>query len=341
MAFAGNRPPTARSASRLAALALAGSAACSSPRDTPPPPFDAPAGALATHEDPIATIEPPAGLDPRRVALGAKLFRDPLLSGDGKVACTDCHHSALGGADGHDHSKLPARDKATPYNAPSIFNVAHNHRFNWRGEFRTLEEQLVGPFIKEPVMRTTMEAVVAKLRQSPYRAEFAGVYDEGVSDATLRDALATFLRSLVTPDCRYDRFRKGDAAALSEDEKQGYALFKSHGCISCHQGVNVGGNLFQPLGVMREYFPESANDADLGRFNVTKRPEDRSVFRVPSLRNVERTAPYFHNGATATLEEAVDIMAEVQLGQSLTRRENELLVAFLKTLTGEYHGEPF
>src|SRR5262249_43187033 len=142
-------------------------------------------------------------------------------------------------------------------------------------------------------------------------------------------------------NCRFDRYRRGETGALSNDEKEGYELFKSHGCISCHQGVNVGGNLFQPLGVMREYFRESSSDADLGRFLVTKRDADRNVFRVPSLRNVERTAPYFHNGAAATLEDAVDIMAEVQLGQSLTRRENELLVAFLKTLTGTYEGKPF
>jgi cytochrome c peroxidase len=150
--------------------------------------------------------------------------------------------------------------------------------------------------------------------------------------------VATFERSLNTPNSRFDRYLRGDATALTTAEVDGYKEFKSLGCVSCHQGTNVGGNLYQRLGVMEQPDPTNTLVDDLGRFGVSGDEQDKHVFKVPSLRNVAVTAPYFHNGSVPTLQGAVAIMARYQLGRQLTSSEVELLVAFLKTLTGEYEG---
>ena len=153
------------------------------------------------------------------------------------------------------------------------------------------------------------------------------------------DALATFQRSLTTPNARFDRHLRGERDAITPEEERGYQLFKDYGCVACHQGVSVGGNLFQRFGIFHDPFsPSPIRTADLGRFTITGKANDRFVFRVPSLRNVAVTAPYFHDGRAQTLEQAIAEMARSQLGRVLTEREIGLIASFLRTLTGEYRG---
>ena len=297
---------------------------------------------FGTREDPIAPLEPRTDLVPARVALGEKLFDDPILSGDGQVRCTTCHLLDEGAADGRRVSKLDNRAKAPAYNTPTVYNVGLNHRFNWTAKFRTLEEQLEAPLTSPAVMNATFAGVLEKLHaNAEYPRLFAAAYKDGITEANLRDCMASYQKSLVTPNSAFDRWLKGDDNALSAEQREGYQLFKSRGCISCHQGTNVGGNLVEKFGAMNERPKDGPlTEADRGRATITKAEGDECVFRVPSLRNVARTAPYFHDGSANTLEEAVDLMAVVQLGQPLTTRENFLLVGFLNALTGEYRGKP-
>jgi cytochrome c peroxidase len=200
-----------------------------------------------------------------------------------------------------------------------------------------------GPVQSVFEMGSTWEQVLGKLRGDPtYAAAFTTLYPEGLGREAVKNAIAEFERSLLTPRSRFDRHLEGDTGALTAEEKAGYLKFKSYGCISCHQGVNIGANLFQRMGVIGDYFADRGNitKADLGRFNVTGQEADRHVFKVPSLRNVAVTAPYFHDGSAATLEEAVAVMAKYQLGRPLPPQDLADIVKFLGTLTGEFEGKP-
>lgn len=228
-------------------------------------------------------------------------------------------------------------------NAPTVFNSGFNFKQFWNGRAESLEDQIDGPVHNPKELRSRWPEIVAKLGQDPkYPAEFSTLYPDGIQPANIKDAIATFERSLITPNSRFDRYLRGEASALTADELKGYRLFRSYGCISCHQGVNVGGNLFERLGIMRDFFKERGTvaPAELGRFAVTGKPEDRHVFKVPSLRNVAVTGPYFHNGSVPTLEQAVRIMGTYQLGVSIPQDDVTLIVKFLHTLTGEYNGQP-
>ncbi|HTJ81919.1 MAG TPA: cytochrome c peroxidase [Polyangiaceae bacterium] len=287
---------------------------------------------------PLPTALP--DLDARKVALGERLFRDPIVSPRGDVACTTCHELARGGVDGRAKSSLPGQD-APAFHTPTVFNVVFNFKCHWEGAYDALTEQLAVPVQSPRVLNTTFDDIVARVRKSvEYRDAFDAIYPHGLDVASLKDALVEFERSLVTPNARFDRFLMGETDAITADELHGYELFKSYGCISCHQGINVGGNMYQRLGVMRDYFGEKGTlkDADFGRYNVTKKEEDRHFFRVPSLRNVAVTAPYLHDGSAKTLEEVVEIMGRYQLGRQLDDHDVKLIVAFLRTLTGEYKG---
>jgi len=299
------------------------------------------AGAWArSGSEPVTPIDPPAHHDPAKVELGRKLFHDPRLSGGNAVAGASCHRLDAGGDD--DEVRPPGSGgQRLDYNAPTIFNLAFNFRLNWRGNFHTIEEQNEQVLLDPRVMNTTWVELLAKLRADrDYPREFAGIYGGTLTSAGVLDALAAFQRSLATPDSRFDRYLRGDGAAISSDEAQGYQLFKSYGCIACHQGANLGGNLFQKIGVFDEPFARQTDttEADQGRFSITRVEADRKVFRVPSLRNVVLTAPYFHNGYIWSLAEAVEIMARSQLGRELPKRDVGLIVQFLDTLTGEYQG---
>jgi cytochrome c peroxidase len=289
--------------------------------------------------EPITPIAPPA-VDTAKAELGRKLFDDARLSRTNSVACASCHRLEMGGADGRSQP-LGADARPLDFNSPTIFNAALNYRLNWRGNFRTLEEQNEAVLLDRRLMNTTWEQLLAKLRiDQDYVRAFRDVYGSGPERTHVLDALASFQRSLVTPDARFDRYLNGQSDALTSEEEQGYQLFKSYGCISCHQGRNLGGNLLQRFGVFYDPFAQRANisDADLGRYAVTRSDSDRHVFRVPSLRNVAVTPPYFHDGSAASLADAVDIMARAQLGRDLPGKDIELIVKFLATLTGEYQG---
>jgi cytochrome c peroxidase len=288
--------------------------------------------------EPISPIPASVELNADKVALGSLLFHDPRLSHDDSVSCASCHALSTGGVDRLARS-IGIAGQPVGRNAPTVFNSGLNFRQFWDGRAATLEDQIDGPITQPMEMGSNWAEIVQKLRLSPdYEAKFAALYGDGIATRSIKDAVATFERSLNTPNSRFDRFLRGDTTALTRQEIDGYQAFKSFGCVSCHQGVNVGGNMYQRLGVMEPLAPNLSLANDPGRFSLTGDTADTHVFKVPSLRNVVLTAPYFHDGSAATLEGAILIMGRYQLGRQLTGTEIELLAAFLKTLTGEYEG---
>lgn len=288
---------------------------------------------------PILPLVPVEGLDPDRVALGERLFHDARLSADHSVACANCHSLSAGGVDGQRVS-VGIGGAVGTINAPTVLNSAYSIAQFWNGRAATLEEQAAGP-IQNPIeMGSTWSQVLSRLEQDAgLAAEFRRLYRDGLTADNVLNAIATFERSLVTVNSRFDRYLRGDRQAITRLEEEGYRRFSEFGCISCHQGMLVGGNMFQKFGVLGDYFAgRSVSEADLGRFAVTGREEDRHVFKVPSLRNVSRTAPYFHDGSATTLDQAVLIMARYQLGRELSGEDVEAIVAFLGTLDGELPG---
>lgn len=301
------------------------------------------AGVAASFGDePILPIPLAVDVDPAKARLGEQLFTDVRLSSSQTLSCASCHRLRQNGADDLPRP-LGSDGQPLPFNTPTIFNAALSSRLNWRGDSRTLEEQADGTLRNPRVMNIAWDELLTRLRaDAAYARAFATLYPDGLQPAAVLDALAAFERTLLTPNARFDQYLRGRREALSEREEQGYGLFKTYGCVACHQGVNVGGNLFQKFGVFRFPFrsQEALSEADLGRFTLTGKARDRFVFRAPSLRNVAVTAPYFHDGATRALGQAVDWMAKTQLGQPITPQDAELIVAFLHTLTGEYQGRP-
>jgi len=288
---------------------------------------------------PLQPLPAAIQVDPARAAIGGRLFSDPNLSDDATVSCATCHPLDRGGADGLMHSR-GANGREMAVNTPTVYNVSFNFRFNWDGSYSSLEDEFDAPVAQ--TLGTTWAAIEAKLRaDAVLNGLFLSAYRDGVTTSNVKDALARYIDTLITPNSRLDQYLRGDTDALSFDEQRGLEMFVALGCASCHQGANVGGNLFQRLGVMHDYFDArvqrggpAVGTADLGRFQTTRRAEDRHVFRVPSLRNVSLTSPYFHDGSIATLELAVATMGYVQLGRELTSEQVALVVAFLKTLTG-------
>ena len=297
---------------------------------------DLPASA-ASAEEPIEPIPQTHNTDPARIRLGRQLFSDPRLSGDGTVECSSCHDLAKGGADGRACS-AGIRGVPAEVNAPTVLNAALNFWQFRRGRAETLEIQIDQVIHNPNEMGSTWEGVVAYGTNSvTYRQAFSAAYMNGVTKANIQNAIATFERSLITTNSRFDKFLRGDTAALSDSEKSGYSKFKRFGCTACHQGVNVGGNMFQRFGVMGDYFAARGNPtrADLGRYLVTNAEADRHVFKVPSLRNVALTAPYFHDASAKTLDAAVDTMFKYQHGRVASKEDRRAIVDFLGTLTGE------
>jgi cytochrome c peroxidase len=297
---------------------LASMAAGQAPPHSEPSPVP-----LADDQEPITPIPPPPPADPLKVALGERLFGDIRLSADGNFACASCHDIRTNGAGGNKSQFV--QDGSTPsFDTLTVFNAALSFRLTWEGGFRSLAAQAEASLENPANMRTDVAEVVRKLNADPEMIkQFRVAYGHAPDRETFLDALVTFERSLLTPGGRFDRWLGGDVSALTPGELEGYGMFKSFGCSSCHQGVNVGGNLFARRGVFRPL--------------VQSPPK---MVRVPSLRNVATTAPYFHNGSAATLEEAVRRMAAAQLDRTLTDQEVESLVSFLKTLTGNYRGKP-
>ena len=321
----GRLPDSRRRGARLAACVVVFAAAVGSP------------GGGARAAEPIKPIPEDIGANAEKAALGRALFHDPRLSRDDTVSCASCHDLTNGGADGRKVS-IGIEGQPGLINSPTVFNAGLNFKQFWDGRARTLEQQIDDPVQSPREMGSLWPDVVAKLYQDEnYPKLFRALYPDGISRNSIRNALAEFMRSLTTPNSRFDRWLKGDKAALSALESHGYALFKYYGCVSCHQGANVGGNMFQVFGVLNEYFKKRGNitEADLGRYNVTGHPADRHSFKVPSLRMAAHTAPYLHDGSAATLRDAVDAMFEFQLGREAPDEDKEAIVAFIKTLAGE------
>jgi cytochrome c peroxidase len=272
--------------------------------------------------EPITPIPAAPAQDQREVELGDRLFHDRRLSHDNTRSCSSCHDTATNGASARSAIALSGR-QPIELNTPTVFNAALSFRLNWEGNLRTLECQAEATLRKQMTMGSGPEEAVNKLRSDPEMArQFRKVFGREIDGAGLLAAISAYERSLLTPGSRFDRWLGGDASAITPKELSGYQLFKSLGCISCHQGVNVGGNMFQRHGIFHP----------LG----SPLPE---VLRVPSLRNVAVTPPYFHDGSAPTLPKAIKTMGLAQLDRELTDDEIASIVAFLGTLTGTYQGK--
>lgn len=294
----------------------------------------------AETSEPIVPLPTPQALNAERVRLGRVLFEDPRLSADGSMACASCHLLDRGGADGERYS-TGFGGRPLTVNTPTIFNSEFNYLRNWGGNVEELEALIERVLQNPTIMNERWPRVIAKLSaDNAFARQFAAAYPGGLTGSNLTSALATYIRSLTTPNSRFDLYLQGDSEALTADEVEGYALFRRYGCVSCHQGRNIGANVRQALGIVGPrgaYFAERGDltDADLGRFQVTGDEADRFVFRVPSLRNVALTAPYLHDGSAATLEDAVSIMFTYQLGRTAEERDLRLIIQFLGSLTGD------
>ncbi|MBF0622419.1 MAG: cytochrome-c peroxidase [Magnetococcales bacterium] len=289
-------------------------------------------------QEPIRPLPTKIVLNPAKVELGRQLFHDVRLSGDDTISCASCHSLTSAGVDNLVHS-VGIRNQTGAVNAPTVFNSGYNFRQFWDGRAATLEEQAAGPIHNPIEMDASWARVLPKLRaDADYVKAFSAHYSDGIQPKNIQDAIATFERSLITYS-RFDRYLYGDTNAITEREKEGYRLFKSYGCIACHQGINIGGNLYQKLGFFGDFFADrgSITKPDLGRYNVTEQESDRHRFKVPSLRNIARTEPYFHDGSIPDLQTAVAIMARYQLGRSIPAEHVDLIITFLHALNGVDH----
>ncbi|MDR3162914.1 MAG: cytochrome-c peroxidase [Helicobacteraceae bacterium] len=291
---------------------------------------------LKRENEPISPIRKPKNLNAGKVELGYALFHDPRLSKDDTISCASCHDLLNGGVDDTKFS-VGVDGAVGSINAITVYNSSLNFVQFWDGRAKSLAEQTAGPITNPVEMASSWQQVISKLSADADLSDyFIRVYGEKPGRRNIADALAEFERSLVTPS-RLDRWLQGDNDALTPAELRGYNAFVSHGCAACHQGEGIGGNIYQRFGIMHDYFANKGqiSQSDMGRFNVTKREEDRFVFKVPSLRNVMLTAPYFHDGSSETLESAVVQMGYFQLGENLPSGDVENIVEFLNALTGE------
>jgi len=291
--------------------------------------------------NPIQPLPLSVELNPDKVALGNQLFHDTLLSGDNTLSCASCHALNKGGTDQAQVS-TGIRGQQGPINSPTVYNAMYNLAQFWDGRAKDLQAQAAGPVANPIEMGADWDKVITKLNQvSDYTNAFSKLYPEqGLTQTTVTDAIAVFEESLITPNSRFDQYLRGNETALNHDEKAGYELFKNN-CTSCHFGPALGGLSYEKMGVKEDYFAMRGGDltkVDNGRFNVTKNETDRHAFKVPVLRNVELTYPYFHDGSITELSEAVRIMGVTQLGKHFSEDDIQKMVSFLKTLTGNYNG---
>ena len=293
--------------------------------------------------EPVWPIPRSLGADAAKVKLGSILYHHTALSGDGTVSCATCHPLDKAGVDALQTSTGIRKQKGD-INAPTVFNAAFNAKQFWDGREDTLEQQAGGPPMNPVEMDGVSWEKIAKRLEadSAFSAEFKKVYPDGFTQKNITDAIAVFERTLITPDSPFDRYLKGDKGALTQEELKGYELFKQANCAVCHSGENLGGQTFEYMGLRRDYFKDRGNVGkinDKGRYSHTKDERDMHKFKTPTLRNVALTAPYFHDGSTQSLRQAVEIMAKYQRGVSLSDAEIDYVVKFLESLTGEYNGK--
>ena len=277
----------------------------------------------------ISPIPLKVKVNEKKAALGKKLFFDTRLSLDNSISCATCHNLNDGGAN-NIRVSFGYHGLTGTRNAPTVYNAVFNFRQDWDGRAATLQDQATGP-IENPVeMANSFKKLIPRLNKTAYKQQFDTIYTDGITKTNITNAIAEYEKTLITPNAPFDRYLRGDKKALSNTAKEGYSLFKTKGCILCHQGVNIGGNMYNKFGIYTD-----ANSSDLGRYDVTHRERDKYFFKVPSLRNVARTAPYFHDGSQPSLRKAVLIMSEYQLGRKMTKEEVNKILAFLKSLNGE------
>lgn len=289
--------------------------------------------------EPVWPIPQTVKTDPRKVELGKILYHSTALSGDGTVSCATCHPIDKAGVDGLRTSK-GIRGQYGAINAPTVINAVFNARQFWNGRAANLEEQAGGPPMNPVEMDGgSWDAIAKRLeKDAKLSAAFKAVYPKGFTQENITDAIAEYEKTLITPDSPFDRYLRGDENAISPQAKAGYEAFKAYNCHVCHAGQNFGGQTFEYMGLRADYFnkrKDVGNIDDSGLVSFTKDERDTHKFKTPTLRNVELTAPYFHDGSTSDLSEAVKIMAEVQTGKVPSDTDVKNLVEFLKSLTGK------
>lgn len=294
--------------------------------------------------EPVRPIDAEIEFDVEKADLGFRLFHDTRLSVDNTVSCASCHDLSTAGVDNHQYSH-GVEDQLGGVNAPTVFNAVYNFVQFWDGRAATLAAQAAGPPLNPVEMASpSFESIIEKLEaDKKFAKDFETVYPDGITEANLTDAIEHFERTLITPGSRFDKWLYGDDAAVSPEELEGYELFKKYDCATCHAGQNLGGLSYELMGLRKHYFADRGLELtveDNGRFKETKLERDRHRFKVPGLRNVEHTWPYYHDGTRETLEEAVRDMGIYQSGVELTQAEVDKITSFLKTLTGEYNGKP-
>ncbi len=290
-------------------------------------------------QEPISPIPLNIITDVNKVALGKKLFFDKSLSVDDTISCASCHDLAMKYGTDLTSVSMGVKGQFGERNSPTVFNSTYNFLQFWDGSAKDLAHQAASPVINpvEMGMESWSDAIEKLSKINDYNHFFEAAYgDSKVTEQRVTDSIAEFEKTLTTPNSLFDKYLRGNKEALNSEQIRGYKLFKSYGCVSCHQGVNVGGNMFQKFGVLKDINLNKNNlNKDLGRFNVTGNEWDKRVFKVPSLRLAVKTPPYFHDGSVATIEEAVDIMIEFQLGREVPIKDRQSIIAFLGTLVGD------
>lgn len=294
--------------------------------------------------EPVRPIDLALEYDPAKAELGFALFHDPRLSVDNTVSCASCHDLGTAGVDNHQYSH-GVNDLLGGVNAPTVFNAVYNFVQFWDGRAQTLAAQAAGPPLNPVEMASeSFDQIIAKLKADrQFARAFTKVYPDGITEANITDAIEQFERTLITPNSAFDKWLRGDDSALTAEQLEGYEMFKKYDCATCHAGPNLGGLSYELMGLRRHYFAERGmelTNEDNGRYKETQQERDRHRFKVPGLRNVEHTWPYYHDGTRETLEEAVRDMGLYQSGVELTDAEVTGITEFLKTLTGEYNGVP-
>ncbi len=303
--------------------------------------YAAPDVAATFAGEPIQPLPLKVAVDEKKAALGNKLYHDTRLSGDNTISCASCHGLDEGGCD-QDKCATGIKGQLGPINTPTVYNARYNVVQFWDGRAKDLKDQAGGPVTNPIEMGGDWKNVIPKLQADPeYKQAFEQLYAGNMTEENIRDAIATFEETLITPNSRFDQYLRGESDALTDEELKGYDAFVKVGCTSCHLGPAVGGTHFEKMGREKDYFQDRGNltEADYGRFNVTKKESDRYKFKVPILRNVEVTYPYFHDARTKDLKEAIELMGTYQLGRKLSAEQTQALEKFLLTLTGEYNGK--
>ena len=294
--------------------------------------------------EPVRPVALAVDVDERKAKLGFMLYHDTRLSVDNTVSCASCHDLSTAGVDNKQYSEGVQGQKGG-VNAPTTFNALYNFVQFWDGRAETLADQAAGPPLNPVEMASqSFDEIIAKLSaDKALTKEFLEVYPDGWSQENITNAIEEFERTLITPNSPFDKYLRGDNAAITAEAKRGYELFKEYNCATCHVGVNLGGESYELMGLREHYFAArdmEMTEEDNGRFKQTQLERDRHRFKVPGLRNVALTWPYYHDGTRATLEEAVRDMGRYQSGVMLTDAETSDIVAFLNSLTGEYQGKP-